>query len=70
MKEGDTERWASRKSETVDSMASRDLSNKVTFDKISEGNGRASYAAIWEKSISGRRNGIYEGLKVRTDWRV
>lgn len=42
-----------QKRETVDSLASRDLSNKVTFDKRSEGNGRVSYTGIWEKNISG-----------------
>ena len=47
-------------------MAGKDLSNKVTFDKRPEGNGRESHVDIWGKSISGRRNGKFQGLKVGT----
>lgn len=54
----------------LDSMVGRDLSNEVTFDKRLVRNRRDSHVHMWEKSNSGRRNGIYQGLKVGAQRRV
>ena len=59
-KEGYAEQWASRKSEILDSMASIDLSNKVTFGKRSERNGRAM-------QVSGKRIFLEEGMEYMKD---
>lgn len=68
-KKNQEESWESKKNEILESIASKDLPNKVLLIRDLK-EMEKSHMDIWKKSISGRRNGIFKALKVGTHWRL